>query len=265
MSRGTLAAGLVAFVVFLGLAYLLFRGTPEPELPAAPPPAEVPAAPPPPIPPMPPAPPRPPPEPAPEPEPLPPLDESDGLVREAIQPFAWPAAWRERPGHVRRLANLIENAQRGEVPRRSIKFLRPPRGFAVVERDGAVYADPENPRRFDRFLDLLERASPRAAADLLVRIEPLLDQAFDELGSAVSARSALDEAIDRVLTADLPEGPFELVRPKVLYEYADPALESLPELEKQLLRIGPENRARLRAWLRGLREALAERRGAQAP
>ena len=42
----------------------------------------------------------------------------------------------------------------------------------------------------------------------------------------------------------------------VLYEYADPALESLPPLQKQLLRMGPDNLDRLQGYLRELRDEL---------
>jgi hypothetical protein len=43
--------------------------------------------------------------------------------------------------------------------------------------------------------------------------------------------------------------PVELVRPKVFYEYADPKLERLAPLQKQVLRMGPDNVRRLQDWL----------------
>ena len=56
--------------------------------------------------------------------------------------------------------------------------------------------------------------------------------------------------------APAPQGDPELVQPKVLYEYADPALENLPPLEKQLLRLGPKNLKRLKTYLVRLRSEL---------
>ena len=40
------------------------------------------------------------------------------------------------------------------------------------------------------------------------------------------------------------------------YEFADPNLESLPDAQKQLLRMGPENQARVVAKLREIGAAL---------
>jgi hypothetical protein len=42
----------------------------------------------------------------------------------------------------------------------------------------------------------------------------------------------------------------------VVYVYADPALEILPALQKQLLRVGPDNLRRIKQQARVLREGL---------
>jgi hypothetical protein len=52
------------------------------------------------------------------------------------------------------------------------------------------------------------------------------------------------------------------VQPKVLYEFADPALEALPSGQKILLRMGPENAARVKAKLREIRALVAKEGGA---
>ena len=48
----------------------------------------------------------------------------------------------------------------------------------------------------------------------------------------------------------------ELVQPKVLFRYADSRLESLSGLQKQVLRMGPENTRRLKAYVTRLRPLL---------
>jgi hypothetical protein len=59
-----------------------------------------------------------------------------------------------------------------------------------------------------------------------------------------------------VLTAPEVEGPFQLVKPSVMYLYADTRLEELADMNKQLIRLGPENSARLKAKLREFKAAL---------
>lgn len=187
---------------------------------------------------------------------LPPLEESDPFVRERLEPFDLPQDWVARDDLVRRLAVLVDNATRGNLPRRQLRFLKPEGRFEVVERDGRLYADLDNGDRFDPFLDLLERIEPEAAARLLIVIEPLLEAAFRELGRPTEPEQAVRDAIDRVVDFSVPTGDPALVQRKVLYEYADPKLESLPPLEKQMLRLGARNLGRFQAFLIELRAEL---------
>jgi hypothetical protein len=62
--------------------------------------------------------------------------------------------------------------------------------------------------------------------------------------------------IDRALATPEVDGDIALVQPKVYYEYADPRLEALDPLQKQLLRMGPANTARIKAYLAQLKPLL---------
>lgn len=259
---------IVAALAFLGIAWWLFRGELAPlHSPPPVPPAVVPAVqrldPPEPAAPSPVAPPPPavtrPALPPPQPAALvPALGESDPLVRAELAPLGLPADWVGQDQLVRRLAVLIDNATRSELPHKQLRFLRPQGGYRVVEREGRVYPDPANAIRFDPLLDLLEAISPTTAASVIAKIEPILGAALRELGTRDAPSEILVEAIDRALEA--PEPPREpvLVQPKVLYEYADPSLEALPPLDKQLMRLGPRNHARMRAYLTDLRRAMLD-------
>ena len=50
--------------------------------------------------------------------------------------------------------------------------------------------------------------------------------------------------------------PIRLVVPHVLYEFADPALQERSSGQRALLRMGPENAAKLKAKMREVRAAL---------
>lgn len=187
---------------------------------------------------------------------LPPFDESDAFVREQIAPFSLPAEWVAQDHLLRRLAVFVDNAERGELSRRQLEFAKPEGRFRVIEKDGKLYADPNNARRFDPYLDRLESVDPATLAKLLGTLGPLIDDALEELGSTMRAGDALRAAIDRILEVPVQADALELIQPKVLYEYADPDFESLPPLDKQLLRLGPMNFARLKIYLRMLRAGL---------
>ena len=52
------------------------------------------------------------------------------------------------------------------------------------------------------------------------------------------------------------QGTIALVRPNVMYIYADPTLEALPAGQKLLIRMGPENAAAIKAKLTELRAVI---------
>ena len=189
---------------------------------------------------------------------LPPLDESDGPVRAWLlerAPSAW-VSWRVRDDLVRLAAVLLEYAARGQVPRRTLAFVTVGR-FEVREEDDRILIAPRSYARYDAIVDQALSLPAEDAAALFVRFEPLLEVALGELGApAPAARSMLLRAVDHVLATPVPTGPLALVRPKVYYEFADPALEALVPLQKQLLRTGPDNLRKAQAYAKRLREAL---------
>ena len=187
---------------------------------------------------------------------LPDLDDSDPFLRERLAGADLPQSWLDREDLVRRLAVVIENAGRGEYPRRQLGFLAPSGRFHAMERDGRLFVDPDNYRRFDTYLDVLEGLDPQTAADLLSLIEPLLAAAMSELGSAESVSDQIDAAVAEVMAVPDVRGEVELIQPKVFYEYADPALEALSPLQKQVLRMGPENAARLKRYVADMAVAM---------
>ena len=90
------------------------------------------------------------------------------------------------------------------------------------------------------------------------RYYPLFQQAYSDLGYPDGYfNDRLIVVIDDLLATPNIDGPLRLVRPHVLYQFADPALESLSAGQKALLRMGRENAAVVKGKLRELREQLA--------
>ncbi len=188
--------------------------------------------------------------PAAEPPALPPLDESDAFVREQTKGVCLPVAWTVADNLVRRASVLIENASRGVLPPKRGGLLPPLDAFPVRREGKRFFMDESGYRRFDAYLDELEAIDPARLADCIRLLEPLLNQALNELGYADGAHAGIAAAIERILAVPEPVGDLgvELVQPKVLYHYADPRLESLSDLQKQVLRTGPDNTRRLKAY-----------------
>jgi len=191
--------------------------------------------------------------------PLPPLEESDTVVRdELIERSPALATWLEREDLIRRFAVVVDNAATGEYPRRQLAFLAPPDRMPVVKEEDKITIDPEGYARFDGFVGSLTSVPPADAAALLRRFSPLIAEALGEIGEGEQdALGTVRAAIDQALGTPVVEGEVELVQPKVFYEYADPELEALPAVQKQLLRMGPENVRRLQAYLAEVKAALS--------
>ncbi|HEY6598033.1 MAG TPA: DUF3014 domain-containing protein [Pseudomonadales bacterium] len=189
---------------------------------------------------------------------LPPLDASDDYVREEVGALSpQMSEWLKQDDLIRRFAVLIDNAQRGDYPRRQVAFLNPTTKFPVLQADDRMVVDPEGYHRFDAVVDVAVSIEPQRAATLLRTLAPLLVDALGELGvQGPDPAATMRAGIDRALATPEVDGDVALVQPKVYYEYADPRLEALDPLQKQLLRMGPANTARIKAYLAQLKPLL---------
>lgn len=116
---------------------------------------------------------------------------------------------------------------------------------------------PKNYLRYTLYVQVLSGLESDAAVTLYKRYYPLLNLAHQELGSNKgNFHSVLIRAMDKVLSAPEAGGDILLIHPKVYYEFADPALEKLPDAHKLMLRMGPDNAEKVKASLRNLRVKL---------
>ena len=198
--------------------------------------------------------------PEPEPVPLPALDESDEFVRERVDAIAEdetlePALRTDQL--VRKATVVLENLAEGGLARGPLSHLAPKADFPVTREDDRLLMDPAGFERYDRIADMAAAVRPEQAVVLLESLDPLLQDAYRELGvQDVDVESRLAAAIDVLLETPIPEGPVALKQPAVMYEFADPELESLLPAQKQLIRMGPENARQVLDTLRRIRPLL---------
>jgi hypothetical protein len=118
--------------------------------------------------------------------------------------------------------------------------------------------DPANYQRYAAYVELLEAVNPAELAAAVRSYRPLLEEAFRQMGYPEGDFvQRLRAVIDEVLVAPEPRQPIRLIKPEAYYVYADPELEALSAGPKALLRMGPANAARVKAWLSVFRDALA--------
>ena len=171
-------------------------------------------------------------------------------------------------GFVHRFVVTVDNLGREHAPPRLWPVAPTPGRFQVIERNGRLYADPDNAARYTPLVLLAEQIDPQAAVALYGRLLPLMQQAYQQLGyPGQRFHTRLMAVIDQLLAApQAPElMPLTLVevkgevpseRPWLRYEFADTKLEAASAGQKILLRIGAVNQRRLQAQLRALRAEL---------
>jgi len=196
-------------------------------------------------------------------KPLPKLGESDPALREAIAGLVDPASLAKFFGledGIRKIVATVDNLSR-EIVAERVRVVKPMGGQVLVTgKDETLAISPRNYARYTPFVRMVEAADVPKAVAAYVYLYPLFQQAFVELGYPDAYfNDRLVEVIDDLLEAPEPKGPVKLVVPKVLYEYADPELERLSAGQKMLIRVGPENEARLKAKLKEIRAAVTAR------
>ena len=118
--------------------------------------------------------------------------------------------------------------------------------------------DENSSRRFSLYVDLLRSMDSESLVKWYSEVKPLIDEAYSELGYEDNFTNTLQDAITRVLDMELPKSSMDLIHPSVMYKFADPELEALPDTDKLLLRIGKENLLVMKSILLELHERLAQ-------
>jgi len=195
--------------------------------------------------------------------PLPPLDQSDPEVREAAAGLAG-KSFVERflvpDSVVRKLVTTIDNLPREKIDMRIRAVPALGGRFLVGGTEDDIVVHPDNFSRYDPFVTLVSAVDPASAADLYVRYYPLLQAAYQELGYPDRQfHNRLIQVIDHLLATPEIQTPIRLVRPHVLYKYADPDLEARSAGQKALMRMGPAHLAALKDKLRAFRVELVSR------
>jgi hypothetical protein len=193
---------------------------------------------------------------------LPPLGQMDTFLRALLGALsAHPdfARWLATDDLIRQMASGIDRISRGQSPAADLLMLRPPGDFAVSRQRGVTYLDPASFQRFDRLAALVDSLEARGVAEAYRTIQPRLDEAYRALGRTEGGvDAAIDAALQQLIDTPVVSDPIALVPGRgATYAFRDPALERLTPMQKQLVRMGPENVQRIQTRLRAIRAALA--------
>lgn len=154
-------------------------------------------------------------------------------------------------------AAFIDGLGRGVILKKLLPGDPPKQAFSVVEEDEVIYISPSSYQRYDSYTDILTALDSKRLVSSFHALRPMYEQAFQYLGlDPGDFDNTIIRALDQVLATPEIIEPIALQPKSVVYIFADPALENLPPVQKQLLRMGPDNISRIKQQARALREGL---------
>jgi len=215
---------------------------------------------------------------------LPLLDDSDDWLKIKLPEITWRKELLQLiidEDMIRRFVVFTDNFAQGIIAYEHSPFILPNTKFTPdidsVSFQNIVYQPEQNTsqsslpvkqnvwqwnenssRRFSLYVDLLRSMDSENLVLWYSEIKPLIDEAYSELGYEDDFTNTLQDAITRVLDMELPKSSMALIQPSVMYKFADPELEALPDTDKLLLRLGKGNLLVMKSVLLELHEKLAQ-------
>ena len=158
---------------------------------------------------------------------------------------------------VERTVAIVDALRRGEVPYKLLPVGKPASAFPISDDGLRVTMNPAGFARYDAFANWVNSLSVDAIIAAFNDYEVLATAALSNMGvNDFDIRGAALAATTEILaTPSVPEAA-ELMRKEANWVYMDPELEALSALQKQVLRMGPENAELVQQKARELRGAL---------
>ncbi len=192
--------------------------------------------------------------------PLPPLTEADPFIRNYFQELGFSEQqilWLSSSELFQRWVTVVDGLSQGQLIRGVVSVEPPKTTFPMKKIDNRYFLDEKGFSRFDSYIAGLEIISPSALADTFHYFRPLLEKTYGQLGyPPENFDNTLILALDNILKAPVYPGPIELTSKSVAYLFEDPELEKLTPLEKFMIRMGPENTARIQTYVAKFKESL---------
>ena len=160
---------------------------------------------------------------------------------------------------VERAVAIIDALRRGEVPYKLLPVGKPSTPFPISDNGLRVTLDTAGFSRYDGFAQWVGGLDTTALVSLLNDYEMIATQALTRMGvSGFDIRSAVLAATTQILSTPQVAVDAELMRREANWVYMDPELEALSSLQKQVLRMGPENADIVQQKARDIRGALLD-------
>jgi len=196
----------------------------------------------------------------PAPAPLPALADSDSTILDALAVLI-----DNKPllqiFHTERIIHhivaTIDNLPRKRAPMNVMPVKQASGEFITAGKEANLTISPQNAARYSPYVKIAQLADAKKLVELYVRLYPLFQQAYEELGyPQLYFNDRLIVALDDLLAAPDIKEPVRLVQPGVYYLFAEPGLEERSSGQRILMRIGSNYATVIKDKLREIRQEL---------
>ncbi|MDD5272499.1 MAG: DUF3014 domain-containing protein [Methylovulum sp.] len=190
---------------------------------------------------------------------LPELDSSDNEFRKATATAAPELApWLASDGLIRKFVVLTNDLAQGQRISKHLEFLKLSQAFTVKTEHDGLFIAPESQQRYNALALAIDHLDANAILGVYQIFKPLFQQVFSEFSypDDYTLETLFSKAATEILAAPIIEGPIPVIKHLLHYQFADPQLEAMNPVHKQMLRMGPENTRIIQNKARGLLDKL---------
>jgi len=158
---------------------------------------------------------------------------------------------------IRNFVVFIDNLSRGDIIAYFSPVIRPKQAFNIINVNNKIYLDKKSYQRYDIYANLIDSIDIDEALAQYRILKPFIDEAYHEIGYTDKGfLNKLNQSIDLIVDAPIINYQIELVAPSAMYQFADPQLESLNDVQKLLIRMGPNNTFKIQEKLKQIQQGL---------
>jgi hypothetical protein len=167
--------------------------------------------------------------------------------------------WFKTKGMVKKFIVLVNDFSQKQIPFKHRAFIKPPGKIKVLKDAKGLYLAKESYKRFDFLVDAITAINLQKSVDLYTVFKPLFEKVYQQFSYPTQYK--LDDiflkAAANVIEAPVIKDRIYLLKHTVSYKFVKKEYEALSDVEKLMIRMGPENTKKIQAKLRKLVESIA--------
>lgn len=194
--------------------------------------------------------------------PLPPLSDSDTVFRQDLLNLSSGfSPWLNSKNILKQWLLVANDFSQNLRPHKHFSQFKVSQPFLVASDNAGMYITEQSYQRYNKLASAVHAVNIESALDLYNKYRPLLQQVFAEFAypEEYQVEDIIKKATSSILQAPILVDKVRVVKPSVYYKFAEKKLEMLSPVQKQMIRMGPENTRIIQAKLRQFIEALANR------